>query len=37
MNNMVEHASLKTKAQLCLMMFLQYMLSAVWWVPLGVC
>ena len=35
MNNMVEHASLKTKAQLCLMMFLQYMLSAVWWVPLG--
>ena len=35
MNNMVERASLKTKAQLCLMMFLQYMLSAVWWVPLG--
>lgn len=24
-----------TKIQLCLMMFLQYMLSAVWWVPLA--
>lgn len=26
---------LRTKVQLCLMMFLQYMLSAVWWVPLA--
>lgn len=24
-----------TKAQLCIMMFMQYMLSAVWWVPLA--
>ena len=24
-----------TKIQLCVMMFLQYMLSAVWWVPLA--
>ena len=24
-----------TKVQLCLMMFMQYMLSAVWWVPLA--
>lgn len=35
MNNVLEHSNMKIKAQLCLMMFLQYMLSAVWWVPLG--
>ena len=27
--------SMGTKIQLCVMMFLQYMLSAVWWVPLA--
>ena len=26
---------LATKVQLCIMMFMQYMLSAVWWVPLA--
>ena len=35
MNNVLEQSNMKIKAQLCLMMFLQYMLSAVWWVPLG--
>lgn len=31
----IQNSSFKTKEQLCLMMFLQYMLSAVWWVPLA--
>ncbi|HBK28441.1 MAG TPA: MFS transporter [Parabacteroides sp.] len=35
MNDVLVKSSFRTKTQLCLMMFLQYMLSAVWWVPLG--
>ncbi len=35
MNVKNTNCSFKVKAQMCLMMFLQYMLSAVWWVPLA--
>ena len=31
----VTKQGLATKVQLCIMMFMQYMLSAVWWVPLA--
>lgn len=35
MDTQHSNTGIGTKAQLCLMMFLQYMLSAVWWVPLA--
>lgn len=38
MNTLATNATkqgLATKVQLCIMMFMQYMLSAVWWVPLA--
>ena len=35
MNTQHSNTGIGTKIQLCLMMFLQYMLSAVWWVPLA--
>ena len=35
MRTLHTNTGIGTKVQLCLMMFLQYMLSAVWWVPLA--
>ena len=35
MNSTSKTTKASTKVQLCTMMFLQYMLSAVWWVPLA--
>lgn len=35
MNSTIKTTKSCTKVQLCTMMFLQYMLSAVWWVPLA--
>lgn len=35
MNALSTKQGLGTKVQLCIMMFMQYMLSAVWWVPLA--
>lgn len=35
MNTQHSTQAFGTKAQLCIMMFMQYMLSAVWWVPLA--
>lgn len=35
MNTLLSEHKARTKVQLCTMMFMQYMLSAVWWVPLA--
>ena len=35
MNMLTTKQGIGTKVQLCTMMFIQYMLSAVWWVPLA--
>lgn len=35
MNTLTTKQGIGTKVQLCTMMFMQYMLSAVWWVPLA--
>lgn len=35
MNTLTTKQGIGTKVQLCMMMFMQYMLSAVWWVPLA--
>ena len=35
MNTLTSKQGFGTKVQLCTMMFMQYMLSAVWWVPLA--
>lgn len=35
MDTLVSKQNFSTKVQLCIMMFMQYMLSAVWWVPLA--
>ncbi|WP_106831125.1 MFS transporter [Parabacteroides pacaensis] len=35
MDTLVSKQNFATKVQLCIMMFMQYMLSAVWWVPLA--
>lgn len=35
MNTLTTKQGMGTKVQLCIMMFMQYMLSAVWWVPLA--
>lgn len=35
MNTLTTKQGIATKVQLCIMMFMQYMLIAVWWVPLA--
>lgn len=35
MNTLVSKHNLATQSKLCMMMFMQYTLSAVWWVPLA--
>lgn len=35
MNTLTSEKGIATKVQLCVMMFMQYMLVAVWWVPLA--